>query len=417
MTSVEPDERLYIDFKEAEKITETSVKFKTTADRIKFWVRAHEELYPNEDFWQFKQNLVTLKVKENGGNLLMKFHLTTGVVLIQGSNFRKWRSEWYNIFKSRVDDIEADFKGNGIPPMSWHTVPGCQVVTNCESLPDINSSGLSPGSDDDITQRKQVNCPSTNRKDGDNVQSDSSLSDSDSVLLEADDGLSRCDKSCFERIDEVIQKLELGYIHMSESVSENMNGIRSELSELKNDNRKLPVKIYDIIRKEQKTVEKSITELRVAVADHESQRQAIHNLTNQLQNQTQEMWRLQRELAAAQRLRSPANVSAHTPDAPSQRHRQALRGGSAHAGTWYPGSEVWGINTRNTAKTLTAICCITYPAPLLAWVPLNNQGHWYQWHTPRPHIPRPPLSRVLHPNRGPWYQRHPTWPLLSPDSP
>ena len=39
---------------------------------------------------------------------------------------------------------------------------------------------------------------------------------------------------------------------MSELVSENMNGIRSELSELKNDIRKLPVKFYDIIRKEQK---------------------------------------------------------------------------------------------------------------------------------------------------------------------
>ena len=129
MTSVEPDERLYIDFKEAGEITETSVKFKTTAERIKSWVRAHEESYPNEDFWQFKQNLVTLQVKENGGNLLVKFHLTTGVVLIQGSNFRKWRSEWYNIFKSRVDDIEADSKGNGIPPMSsWHTVPGCQSI-------------------------------------------------------------------------------------------------------------------------------------------------------------------------------------------------------------------------------------------------------------------------------------------------
>ena len=72
---------------------------------------------------------------------------------------------------------------------------------------------------------------------------------------------------------------------MSESVSENMNGIRSELPELKNDIRKLPVTFYDIIRKEQKTVEKSITELRVAVADHANQRQTIHNLTTQLQNQ------------------------------------------------------------------------------------------------------------------------------------
>ena len=38
LTNVEPNEQLYIDYKVAAKINQTSVKFKTTPDRIKFWV-------------------------------------------------------------------------------------------------------------------------------------------------------------------------------------------------------------------------------------------------------------------------------------------------------------------------------------------------------------------------------------------
>ena len=61
LPQVEPDERLYTDFKEEAKINEISVKFKTSIDRIKFWVRAHEEFYTNDQLWELKQNLVTLK--------------------------------------------------------------------------------------------------------------------------------------------------------------------------------------------------------------------------------------------------------------------------------------------------------------------------------------------------------------------
>ena len=128
------------------------------------------------------------------------------------------------------------------------------------------------------------------------------------------------------------------------------------------------------------------------------------------------MWRLQRELAAAQRLRSPANVSAHTPDAPSQRHREALRGKRTRRNRV---SRVRSMGHQHPQYSQDPYRDLLHhiPRPPLAWVPLHNQGHWYQRHTPRPHIPHPPLSRVLHPNRGHWYQRHLTWPLLSPDSP
>ena len=63
LTNAVPNEQLYIDYKEEANINQTSVKFKTTPDRIHFWVTAHEQIYGNENLWQFKQNVVTLKVK------------------------------------------------------------------------------------------------------------------------------------------------------------------------------------------------------------------------------------------------------------------------------------------------------------------------------------------------------------------
>ena len=83
LPQVEPDERLYRDFKEEAKINEISVKFKTSIDRIKFWVGAHEEFYTNDQLWEFKQNLVTLKNKEKSESQIVKFHLSTGLSLFR----------------------------------------------------------------------------------------------------------------------------------------------------------------------------------------------------------------------------------------------------------------------------------------------------------------------------------------------
>ena len=108
LTHAKPDEVLYADFKEASRKTEMSIKFKTNITRIKYWVRAHEEIYLGENQWEFKQNLVTLKVKDQpGGNLIVKFHLSTGVVLIQGACFPKWRETLYATLKNRVDEMCA----------------------------------------------------------------------------------------------------------------------------------------------------------------------------------------------------------------------------------------------------------------------------------------------------------------------
>ena len=48
LTNVKPDEQLYVDYEQS-KITQTSVKFKTTEDRLKLWIAAHENVYKGEE--------------------------------------------------------------------------------------------------------------------------------------------------------------------------------------------------------------------------------------------------------------------------------------------------------------------------------------------------------------------------------
>ena len=79
MTNVNPDETLYTDYKDEARTSITSIKFKTTDKRIRFWVAAHEEVFSDSNNYQFGQNLITLKHKDSSNrNLIVKFHLTTG---------------------------------------------------------------------------------------------------------------------------------------------------------------------------------------------------------------------------------------------------------------------------------------------------------------------------------------------------
>ena len=44
---------------------------------------------------------------------MVKFHLTTGVVLIQESKYSQWQNKLHNQLKTRVDDVEDQSYNNG----------------------------------------------------------------------------------------------------------------------------------------------------------------------------------------------------------------------------------------------------------------------------------------------------------------
>ena len=68
------------------------------------------------------------------------------------------------------------------------------------------------------------------------------------------------------------------------------------MAEVKNEIRKLPVKIHDMIKKEQKSVAMSISNMETAMRECDNYKQTVLNLTTMLQQQNQEMWKLQRAL-------------------------------------------------------------------------------------------------------------------------
>ena len=53
---------------------------------------------------------------------------------------------------------------------------------------------------------------------------------------------------------DMVHKLENAYIHMCDTMSENMNDVKSEMDDIKHEIRKLPMKIHDMIKKENKAI-------------------------------------------------------------------------------------------------------------------------------------------------------------------
>ena len=105
MCDVVPDETLYTDYKDETRSQATNIKLKSTTERIQMWIVAHKDYYRDKCFDYTKDDLVTLRHKEKNTNLIAKFHLTTGVILIQGSRFREWQENMFNVLKARVDEL------------------------------------------------------------------------------------------------------------------------------------------------------------------------------------------------------------------------------------------------------------------------------------------------------------------------
>ena len=201
MVSAPPDERVYTDFKEEARTYPTNMKFKTTNDRIQLWVKALEEIYPDVKFWDYKQKtkqkLVSLKIRDTDNeNLILKFHLSTGVVVIQGSQYQSWGANEYASLKAcvnvlsdscaiAIDQDTADNDGADCSIAARHTNG---LLENC-TADDLNVAYNSNTKRDDIQ---------TNRV-------------SDGKI---------CD------YDEAISKLEMAYLHLCDNMNDNLNNLK-----------------------------------------------------------------------------------------------------------------------------------------------------------------------------------------------
>ena len=117
--------------------------------------------------------------------------------------------------------------------------------------------------------------------------------------------------------DGAISKLGMAYMHLCEDMNDNENNLKSEMLEIKSEIRKVPLKIMDLIKKDIKGINNSVCDVVSAISEDDSYKTQIYQLTEQLQHQCKDIWKLQRSLAAAQRtaaLLTTAFPSSHVTD-------------------------------------------------------------------------------------------------------
>ena len=113
LESLPANEELYIDYKEAAQKTSIGTKFKTTPERLQQWIKLHKQKY-NDNYgkheklhviWEMQDKLLELlKIKKGNKNtLVVKFHLTTGVVLVQGEGHQKWTQTDFVTMKHSIE--------------------------------------------------------------------------------------------------------------------------------------------------------------------------------------------------------------------------------------------------------------------------------------------------------------------------
>ena len=109
MDQVTTDKKLYTDYKDDKMTQVTNLKLKTTAGHMSAWVTANRGLFPDPNCWDYKPKCTTLRVKEStSSSLTVKFHLTTGVVLIQGSMYSTLKDKYFASLQSKVSDLCAE---------------------------------------------------------------------------------------------------------------------------------------------------------------------------------------------------------------------------------------------------------------------------------------------------------------------
>ena len=292
MNDVQPDEVVYTDYKDAARTMKTNIKFKTTTERIRFWVAAHKEIYNNRDYYEFGQNLITLKHKDSSNrNLIVKFHLTTGVVLVQGSRYIEWTTTLYDKLKSRVNELcgECDDEHEATSDTDDTTTVKVRQYKN-----DITSDG-DKSADDSV----------------DSVIVSESGDYLDNGDISCQDGMINADK--YSKYDPV-QRLEDAYMKLVDTHNLNTNSLRADIDEIKSEIRKIPNKLHDNMKKDLQANTKALRELCAKIDQNDELKKQISCLTAQLKTSSKEIWSLQRELAL---VRSSAKRRPNQSPAPS----------------------------------------------------------------------------------------------------
>ena len=216
MDRVDADEELYVDYKDELRTQVTNLKFKTTTERMGAWITAHKEQFPDPDCWDIKPTCTTLRVKDSGsGTLMIKFHSTTGVVLIQGSMHQMWRDRHFAVLQRRVSQLRL------------------QTDTKCDG-------------DDGDTKLKTVavidgDCEVDTAPDDESIDtSDGEVGGDPSQVLKPQNDMSHGD-------NEILKTVECAYTQFCDQVITEIGDLHQSVKSFFDDVKKIPIKVSDRI--------------------------------------------------------------------------------------------------------------------------------------------------------------------------
>ena len=280
MDSVEADEILYTDYKDENHTKVTSLKFKTTNLRLPMWIELHMEHYGEDALCDNKSNLTTIRLKDDkDGSLIIKFHHTTGVVLIQGSKLHTWKTGVFTLIKSRVDIrriSEADEQNiNGsntcpkvlMSPAAHNSNPArthlhAEVLERTQHNKDDDASSIDYDSDDDKSTSGQLN----------------------QTMLES-----------VANTSTQVKYLEESYVRLCDDTKDEVECIKSDVSDIKSQMKKMPNNIINTLKVEMKSWFSQIRDNETYKLETETLTQEVHTMSSNIQALERERTDLTRE--------------------------------------------------------------------------------------------------------------------------
>ena len=262
MDRVDADEELYVDYKDEL----TNLKFKTTTERMGVWIIAHKEQFPDPDCWDIKPTCTTLRVKDSGsGTLMIKFHSTTGVVLIQGFMHQMWRDRHFAVLQHRVSQLrlQTDAKCDGDDvDTKLKTVVGIDGDCDVDTAPDDESIDTSDGE----------------------------VGGDPSQVLEPRNDMSHCD-------NEILKTVECAYTQFCDLVITEIVDLHQSVKSFFDDVKKIPIKVSDRIKKDIESLKVLHDEYNKLSAENDYLKSSVKNLIEETQAQFRELWDVKREMA------------------------------------------------------------------------------------------------------------------------
>ena len=263
-----PEKPVY-DYADVEKTKTCGLKFKTRPHRLLLWANAHKREYPTAKWERQTVDTVTMRTGNHNkefGSLVVKFHTTTNVILVQGKAHENWLSNFsvlldivshWELHPEELPCVPDPAQDNGLLSLSFITpcLGGIRPImdntlSSCSDIAgDIDLEQDSDGessvefSDSQVSQKDPLNADT--KGESFSGQSMNEVSDNKTITPTAvAHSKSHVNTSVVACDDDLIQN---NYIRVVDDSNRAIQALSTSLDQMKTDVDKIPSKIFALL--------------------------------------------------------------------------------------------------------------------------------------------------------------------------